>query len=727
MRTAHRVATLMILCAACSAADYVAVAQGPLTLDRGLVYEMTREGNHWVARVYVTPKPEEAARLALALRGVASGSRSDPALTSVFLPPRRVPETGAITAFDVVTRDGAAVPRGTYDLLLTESAGEKSQPLNLQVTVPAAVVKQPGTLLVTRVLPIVGNAEGINSGLLIAETGQKSPASLAIVQQDHFADANGVYDGQMQFSTVTIGPGQTTLIPYQVRGDFPLGNARANLALWAPEMESPLTIAVEVRTRRTRALLLFVIVMGLLMGFLMRTVLKQRIQFGEVQQKAIDLSRKLERERDSVPDSSFRGRVDRAVKALITAVKESRLDKASELTDAVSAAERALADAQADLQQRSQAVADELKGLAVILKTSWRLPKQMQDRVSAAAEALERAQELNTGGDAAAARQLLDSTREALGKSLAQYASRWKQDLPDLAAGLKHATSVLLPDQRQEYSEEVKRTVTLSDQLTDRLEDDNPASLKALLTTLDNALESTRRVLNRLRIGALETWRAMVEALGRTEPPIPQEWNRAKTETKEFGEWLRSASVDLNEVGDLRQRVSGLVKTWMDAVDAQRDDKDTKELMAKGDYVAAVTHLAKLITAHAESIQGDEEPGTNRDDAVSGSGAAVAPVFSPNVVAPAQPALFESFYPAKRTPITMEILAANTLTELLAARWLLTSLSATGLALVGYLLFADKFVGTSGDLMTAFFWGFTTDIGLDALISAAAKKKTAEP
>ena len=176
MRTAHRIATLMILCAACSAADYVAVAQGPLTLDRGLVYEMTREGNHWVARVYVTPKPEEAAGLALALRGVASGSRSDPALTSVFLPPRRVPETGAITAFDVVTRDGAAVPRGTYDLLLTvSSAREKSQPLNPQVTVPAAVVKQPGTLLVTRVLPIVGNAEGFNPGLPIAETGQKSP------------------------------------------------------------------------------------------------------------------------------------------------------------------------------------------------------------------------------------------------------------------------------------------------------------------------------------------------------------------------------------------------------------------------------------------------------------------------------------------------------------------------------------------------------------------------
>jgi hypothetical protein len=45
------------------------------------------------------------------------------------------------------------------------------------------------------------------------------------------------------------------------------------------------------------------------------------------------------------------------------------------------------------------------------------------------------------------------------------------------------------------------------------------------------------------------------------------------------------------------------------------------------------------------------------------------------------------------------------------------------LTIVGYLIFADKFVGTSGDLLTAFFWGFTTDIGVDALITAAKAKQ----
>jgi hypothetical protein len=50
------------------------------------------------------------------------------------------------------------------------------------------------------------------------------------------------------------------------------------------------------------------------------------------------------------------------------------------------------------------------------------------------------------------------------------------------------------------------------------------------------------------------------------------------------------------------------------------------------------------------------------------------------------------------------------------------ALSATALTFVGYLIFADKFVGTNADLMAAFFWGFTTDIGVDALVSAAKSK-----
>jgi hypothetical protein len=66
-----------------------------------------------------------------------------------------------------------------------------------------------------------------------------------------------------------------------------------------------------------------------------------------------------------------------------------------------------------------------------------------------------------------------------------------------------------------------------------------------------------------------------------------------------------------------------------------------------------------------------------------------------------------------------------TFVEMVAAKGIQWLISAIGLAIVGYLLFSDKFVGTGPELMTAFFWGFTTDVGLDALVSAAKPKSAA--
>ena len=70
------------------------------------------------------------------------------------------------------------------------------------------------------------------------------------------------------------------------------------------------------------------------------------------------------------------------------------------------------------------------------------------------------------------------------------------------------------------------------------------------------------------------------------------------------------------------------------------------------------------------------------------------------------------------------VIETSTFRDLLFAKAIQWIISAIGLAIVGYLLFADKFTGTSGEMLTAFFWGFTTDIGLDSLVSAA-KPKTA--
>jgi hypothetical protein len=77
-------------------------------------------------------------------------------------------------------------------------------------------------------------------------------------------------------------------------------------------------------------------------------------------------------------------------------------------------------------------------------------------------------------------------------------------------------------------------------------------------------------------------------------------------------------------------------------------------------------------------------------------------------------------------PAALEALRARTLGDLYRAQLGMGIVSTIGLTLVGYFLFADKWTGSSTDMLKVFFWGFTTDIGVDALINVGKKFGTAE-
>jgi len=702
-------------------------ARDPLTLDHGQIYEMTREGKHWTARVYVTPQPSVAEHAVVTLRGITYGTRSDPALTALFPAPRRIPDKGPITAFDIATRDDAAVPRGTYDVLLTVTAAAlKPQSLTVQAVVPGATLKQPPALLISRVVNLWGPADGYSPPVLLAETGQKSPVSLTIFQQDHFSDSADVYNGQLLFSAARLEPGKCAALPYQLQGEFPLGSSKANLEIRAAEIDSPLSVAVEVRTRRTRWLLLIILIGGLALGFLMRNVLKQRIQFGEAREKAFATRRKLADERDDVPDTTFHEEVNQAIRALEAAILQARINKADSLTAAVASAEQSLSTAQDHLHKGAEAVAQELAALALVVKTSWRLPQPVLDALAGAAAELDKVAEKNKAQNVTAARESLDKARATLAEWLGGYARSWKGTAGEALDNLGRVHALLLAEARKDFDDRVRSAQTTVEAVDDRLEGDSPATIKTLLTALDNAQETARITVRQARTGVLEAFGAMSLALEGVAVPDPAAWKQAGRDTADFARLLREAEAGLEVASDLGAEVDALLFAWMQAMKVQGADPKTMDLMRNGQYREAAASLVQSLTPK-ETLQGDEErtPG-GRAIAVGLGGAAVALARSEKVEAPPEPALFEAFYPPKRKKVTFDVLAAKSLRDLMRARWLLSLLSALGLALVGYLVFADKFVGTSGDLMAAFFWGFTTDIGLDALISVGTKKKTAE-
>jgi hypothetical protein len=70
---------------------------------------------------------------------------------------------------------------------------------------------------------------------------------------------------------------------------------------------------------------------------------------------------------------------------------------------------------------------------------------------------------------------------------------------------------------------------------------------------------------------------------------------------------------------------------------------------------------------------------------------------------------------------SFEAFRSRTLAQLVRDRLLRFAVSSAGLAFIGYMIFADTWVGTNADIFAALLWGFTTDIGVDALTGAAKK------
>jgi hypothetical protein len=68
-------------------------------------------------------------------------------------------------------------------------------------------------------------------------------------------------------------------------------------------------------------------------------------------------------------------------------------------------------------------------------------------------------------------------------------------------------------------------------------------------------------------------------------------------------------------------------------------------------------------------------------------------------------------------------LAAVNRRHLETSGWLLTAIYAGVIAVGGYFLFADKWIGTPIDFASVFFWAFAIDIGADAAVTAAKAVK----
>jgi hypothetical protein len=168
----------------------------------------------------------------------------------------------------------------------------------------------------------------------------------------------------------------------------------------------------------------------------------------------------------------------------------------------------------------------------------------------------------------------------------------------------------------------------------------------------------------------------------------------------------------------MRQQALDLKRRWWAALASQAPDPSPAfAFFDQGKYKEAADSIAGI-------IRGAPKP---KLMGIMPAAVAAPPVARPLRLASHAVATedvpLENPYRPRSTSDTIRAIETRTFRELLAAKLAQWIISAVGLAIIGYLLFADKFVGTGPEMLTAFFWGFTTDVGLDALISAGKPKQ----
>jgi hypothetical protein len=622
--------------------------------------------------------------------------------------------TQATTAVDVVAK-AATVRTGTYDATLTFTSGEVQQNVNVQLIVPAAVLIVPTSLQISRIAwPFGGQHDESSVELVLLESSGKSHAHVKVQQSEPFANAEGQYGFALSVAPAIVEKGDLKRLQPVVSGRLPLGLVSSKLTISSDQLQSPLTVPVQVRTRLTRLVLLGVVLFGLALGFLTRIVLKPRIELGEARERAIGT---LDKMIDKIPDAEYRNRMITARNQLALAVRAANATPAT-INAAITAAEAAQKDASDNLKDRMQKAESERDALAVVVTPAWELAPDLSEAVRVAAERLKAASERLKLRDAVGVSETVRTATSTLREAMMHHATDWKNTATRFLTNFRTLELMVESARRAEYQAQIK---TVEDQVAKAAVTPaaNAAELKGVLEAIHGATQLIPDLVSKAADEIGRSLRSMLSIVGTIQFRQNNLWKAAQQEITTFAKTLRGVKLVVPETwDDLDVRAGAIVVQWRDALIAQTDDPGkVADAFDAGNFAMAARELEAAVKAKKAPVTlGDVAPAAASDRTIApaqGGGTPMSP-------APATPEKAPEAVPTE----SLLAFRRRTRTELARDNAFQWSVSAIGLAFVGYLMFGDKFVGTSGDLMAAFFWGFSTDIGVDALVNAAKSKPT---
>jgi hypothetical protein len=617
----------------------------------------------------------------------------------------------------------AKIRQGAYPLTLTAVGGSGPVIRDLWLVVPAAKIDPIDTLVVVneRGGQIKANQPQI------WESSQRAWLTNITLDQKNDTTSNGDPAGRIKAKAKLedIPPGRSELIEfdkaYVLDGTFPLGKVTGKLVLQADQFAAPVLFNFEVQTRIFPYSIFVPIAVGLFFGWLARKWLTQKQQLNQEKQKTYALVAMIDEALQHNEDHTF---VEAARAAREQAIRAATRPTADEVKTETSAAQTVFQTALVELNTRRGSLDQRIAAFRVTLSAGYRLPSPLANEVTETRTLLEVGLPELDRNNVAVAEGKLDSVRETLAKVAVHEARQWLAG----ADSFDSAIDVLAPLLGAQATDFKTRSKAFRDSLSlavRQLEDDPTDSLDKLKAVLDSlhaavyALENLQANVATVIERQVSRWIAVL-----TGANLPQReaWQRWADEAKGFAKTIRETpAADVgNPRGQADSSATTLLAHFREALlsqaAAQTERAEVEPLIKADKYSEAVDKVAD----HNSPVSAAEVRDMgSRGPVRAAAEAALDMVYfaPPNVPTPSIVYGFSAPPPGAVIPVS--VLAALSQRDLQVTSTLLSLIYAALIAVAGYFLFADKWIGTPLDFATVFFWAFATDVGADAATTAA--------
>lgn len=676
-------------------------------------------------------KPEE---VTVKILDVRLGNRYAQGLADAFTLTEKVATAQGRGVFMSVKVDLSKAPaQGTYSLLIEAATPSQSltQLLDLQLVHPAAKFKSPTTLVIERVLTPFFEPEVSGLAMTLSEdSGLTSVSGLKVTARDFTGEKGQIVGGTIKCPNPPpqIAAGGAERLIYELDGVFPLGTSKGTVEIRSPQLAEAFPVAFEVRTRRAPWLILLVIALGLVVGYLSRTLLQQRIKLGEVRLQGFDLRDRMRNEMARRPDAPLNNRIKAALDKLNAALAGRKADA---LAKAITDADTELRDALKQFEDRRNKAQETLDSLEKLVKTRWNLPAGVKAVVAEAGALTEGLRAQLLGNNVEAVENALRDATASLALNLGGALKDWRTARQ---VTLELLDNRYLPDPASAaLSKDVADVRTLLAQASDLNESPTLGDMSAALV----AAHKARTGLSEL-FGKLQRWLRyesgeFLKTLRKTTlPNVAALDELEKTATTLIDEL--TARSDPDEAATLLtpERLGELNAVWHDALEKQMEGAQfsveqrlvvTPLLDARKYAEAARAAFVILEQKRRTKFIGNRGEADSAIEVVAASAppSNLSSMSDREVAdAPTPPRVVR----AEHIPAPVEPSPGQTYRELLREKFLLFALIGLGIALVGYLLFEGKFVGTFADMAGIFLWAFGLDVTIDTFMRIA---KGAEP